>query len=332
LAASLREEEVALGLGLGRGDQLLEELALPLQALVERQINCRFNCFDAVLGRAEAAGLARHRLAELREDLGLAAHRADLVVEIADLPERPLLGHDLLREGHPGRGEIAVHDLVDQADLQRLVRPDRIAAHDHGQRLGHPDHARQPLGAARARQDAELHLGQAEARGLHAHAVVAGQRHLEPAAQRGAVDRGHHRLGRALDQIEHLVQPGLLRRFAEFGDVGARNKGAPRARDHDRRDARIGRGLLEAIPQTLAHVLAERVDGRIVDGEHGHAAAAIEINGLTDGCHGLLLRRWAVKCRHDTRSNLVSTRLSCLLGAGLVRRCERVGAGPPKVQ
>ena len=47
--------------------------------------------------------------------------------------------------------------------------------------------------------------------------------------------------------------------------------------------------LLDAVVQPLAHVLAERVDGRVVDGEHGHAAAAVEIDGLGDGCHGCFL-------------------------------------------
>jgi hypothetical protein len=190
---------------------------------------------------------------------------------------------------HSRRGEVAVHDLVDQADLERLVGPDRIAAHDHRERLRHADHAGQALRPARAGQDAELDLGQAEARGLRAHPIVAGERHLEAAAERGAVDRRHHRLGRALDQVEHLVQARLLRRLAELGDVGAGNERAPRARNHDRGDIAVRGGLLEAVAQALAHVLAERVDRRIVHGEHRDAAAAIEVDGLADGGHGLLL-------------------------------------------
>ena len=71
---------------------------------------------------AEAARLPGHRLAELREDLGLAAYRRHLLVEIADLLERALLGHDFLREGHAGRGEVSVDDLVDQAGSHLSVR------------------------------------------------------------------------------------------------------------------------------------------------------------------------------------------------------------------
>jgi hypothetical protein len=84
--------------------------------------------------------------------------------------------------------------------------PMGIAAHDHLKGLLRADHARQPLRAARTGQEAQLHLGQAEARALHAHAVVAGQRHLEAAAESRAVDGGDDGLGAVLDQVEHCVQ------------------------------------------------------------------------------------------------------------------------------
>jgi hypothetical protein len=95
---------------------------------------------------------------ELRKHLGLAAHRADLVVHVADLAERPLLPDDLLGERHAGRREIAVDDLVDQAVLQGIVGGDRIAADDHRERLLDADDARQALGPAGARQQPELDL------------------------------------------------------------------------------------------------------------------------------------------------------------------------------
>ena len=122
---ALGEEDVALGLGLGRGDQLLEQLALALDALVERQGHRGLDGLDDVLRRLEAARLARDRLAEVGEHLRLAAHGGQLVVEIADLAQRALLDQHLLGERHARRGEVALDDLVDQAGLQRLVGPDR---------------------------------------------------------------------------------------------------------------------------------------------------------------------------------------------------------------
>ena len=76
--------------------------------------------------------------------------------------------------------------------------------------VGDADEARQPLRAAGAGDEAELHLGQAELRlrVVGGDAVVAGERPLEAAAQAGAVDGGHHRLREALQPVE----AGLARR------------------------------------------------------------------------------------------------------------------------
>ena len=80
------------------------------------------------------------------------------------------------------------------------------AGHDHLERLLDADDARQALGAAGAGQEAELDLRQAELRGRHGDAVVAGQRHFEAAAERRAVDRGDDRLGAALDRGLNVEQ------------------------------------------------------------------------------------------------------------------------------
>ena len=114
---------------------------------------------------------------------------------------------------------------------------------------------------------------------------MARERDLEPAAERGAVHGGDHGFQGALDQVEHLVEAGLPRRLAELGDVGAGDEGAPGAGDDDGADRRVSDRLGDAVTQPLAHVLAQCVDGRVVDGEHGDAAAAIEIDGRGDGCH-----------------------------------------------
>src|SRR5437773_6404226 len=144
--------------------ELLEELALTLQALVERQAHRGLDGLDAVLRRAEAADLPRDGLAELAEDLRLALRVRDLVGEIANLLERSLLVQHLLCEGNARRGEVAVHDLVDEADLERFVGADRIAAHDHGQSFLRSNDARETLRATRPRKKAKFHFRQAEAR------------------------------------------------------------------------------------------------------------------------------------------------------------------------
>ena len=287
---ALGEEEVALGLRLRRVEELDEELALARDALGERQIHRGLDRLDAVLRRAEAPRLARHALAELGEELRLAPRRRDLVVEVADLLERPLLGERLLGERDAGRREVTVHDLVDQPDLERLVGADRIAAHDHLERLLRT-RRRAAVAACRRRPAGcpSFTSGRPKRARLRADAVVAGERDLEAAAERGAVDRGHDRLRRALDHVEHRVQAGLHRRLAELGDVGAGDERAPGADDDDRLDGALRDRLRDPVVQALAYVLAQRVDRRVVDGEHGHAAAGAQVYGLGDLRHVRLL-------------------------------------------
>ena len=72
-------------------------------------------------------------------------------------------------------------------------------------------HPRQPLRAAGARQEAELHLGQRDLRARRGDAVVAAERQLEPAAHRHRVDRGDDRLGRRLDRADHRARASARR-------------------------------------------------------------------------------------------------------------------------
>ena len=74
------------------------------------------------------------------------------------------------------------------------------------------DHARQPLRAAGAGQDAELHLRQARSRrrGVR-HPKVAAHRELQPAAHAGAADRGDDRLAARLDRADHRAQASAPR-------------------------------------------------------------------------------------------------------------------------
>jgi hypothetical protein len=171
--------------------------------------------------------------------------------------------------------------------LERLVGANRIPAHHHRQRLLDPDHPRKPLGAPGARQQSELHLRESEARVLDGDAIVTRQRDLETAAERRSVDGRDDGLRAVLDELQHHVQARRRRRLAELRDVGAGDERAARAGDDDRAHRLIGDGLLESLVEAVPDVLAQRVDGGVVDGEHGHATAAVEIDGLGNGCHGV---------------------------------------------
>ena len=144
----------------------------------------------------QAAGASRPRSRRVRSAAASAkpSARRQLIVAVADQPQRPALGDDPAGKGDCRLGQVARGDLVDDAVGQRLRRPDRLAGDDHPQRLFRADQARQALGPAGAGQQAELDLGQAHPRRRRGDPEMAGERQLEAAAQRRAVQRRDHRL------------------------------------------------------------------------------------------------------------------------------------------
>ena len=115
-------------------------------------------------------------------------------------------------------------------------------------------------------------------------AVVAAQRQLEPAAQRGAVDGRDDRLGGRLDAVDELRQVGLLHLGAELGDVGAGREEAARTGEHDGLHARIGVGLVEGLLQPDPQGMAQRVDRRVVHADDSDVALLLRLDYGHDGC------------------------------------------------
>ncbi|MHC2517033.1 hypothetical protein ACVMHW_002915 [Bradyrhizobium diazoefficiens] len=146
-----------------------------------------------------------------------------------------------------------------------------------------PDRARQALGAAGARQQAELHLGQAELGLLHRNAEMTGQRDLEAAAERGAVNCGNDRLRRVLDLGQHVVEGGRLRRLAEFGDIGTGDEGAAGAGQHDALDRGIGDRGLDALQNATADCGTQRIDRRAVDRDDPDFVMTLKLDHFAHG-------------------------------------------------
>src|SRR5262249_49882174 len=112
------------------------------------------------------------------------------------------------------------------------------------------------------------------------------------ATQRGAVDGGDHWLRGPFDEVEELVQPGLLRRLDELGGVSASDERLACARNDDGVDSSVPGRRHDRLLQALAYPMAEHMVGRVVDGNDGNVAATLEINELGHGCHGRLLHGW----------------------------------------
>ena len=154
------------------------------------------------------------RPAEVGEQFGVALRRGDLVVAVAHPLQRQAArrrrARRTRRRRRGGRRRRRRGDLVDQPVVERLGAADVATRRHHLERHRHADEAGEPLRAAGAREQAEVDLGQTELRRRQRHPVVRAQRHLEAAAERGAVDRGDHRDRGILHRGLHLLQAGAL--------------------------------------------------------------------------------------------------------------------------
>ena len=263
----------------------MKAFAFLLQALVERQIDGGADRVGGGERRFQSARLLGEGRDRVGEDRAVRLRRRKLGVVVAQFAQRPLLGQHLARKGFAARGR-AFDDFVDQPLLERFRGADRIAADDHLDREFRTDRARQPLRAARARQQAEFYFGQAEPCILDGNAEMAAERDFEAAAQRGAVNRGNGRLRAIFKFGNHLGQARRLRRLAEFGDVGARDEGAAGAGEHNGLHFRIGGGALDAFENAAANCRAERIHRRTVDRDNGDHVMTFELDHFT---HGTLL-------------------------------------------
>ena len=199
---ALGEKGITQRLRLVRSDLHIKQLAFERAAFVERQGRGRLDRLDAGIGRALVAGAPRDCFAggleQLRRALG------EFFAPVADAGQGADIA-DPAGEGNRRGAQICFGDeLVNDAERVCLLGRDVAARRDHLERRLRTDQARQALGPAGTRQDADLHLGEAQFGARHRDPVMAGKRDFQAAAQGIAVDRGDHRL-RAL--VEHIVGP-----------------------------------------------------------------------------------------------------------------------------
>ena len=245
----LGEKHVALRGGLGAGDELFEQRALPGEPVFEGEADGRLDGGDTGGRRREATEPLGVAVAERGEEVVAAAIGGDLLIAVPH-PARGALPP--LRKGDGG-GHRIVGDHVDEPALMRRRRIDRRAERDHLERRLRSDQPGQALRAAGAGHQPELDLRLAQRRRRCGDPRVAGQRQLEAAAQRHPVDRRDDRLAAGVQCGEQVVEGRRLRWPAEFLDVGAAAEAAPGAGDDDRRNCRFGvrlsDGGLELTPQ-----------------------------------------------------------------------------------
>ena len=180
-------------------------------------------------------------------------------------------------------------DPVDEAELERLLGAVLLTLHQHvHQAVHHPEHPHDTHDSTGTGQQPERHLGQADAdrRVLRHDAVVAGQRELEPATERGAVDDGDRRHRQRLEGAQetlHLVGAIGHRRGVvgpepvEVGQVRAGEEGRLRARQDDAADVLVGVQALHDRAVVLAELRRHRVRrrARVVEHERDDPVVAL---------------------------------------------------------
>ena len=120
---------------------------------------------------------------------------------------------------------------VDEAKRERFFRAGVATAQDQVEGSLRANQARRTLRAACSRQQTQLHFRQTELRAIHGETVVRRERHFQAAAERGAVNGGHHRLRTCLDTVAYIRQRRWHRRLAELANVRTRDEVAPGADD-----------------------------------------------------------------------------------------------------
>src|ERR1041385_5296625 len=262
--------------------ELAEQLRLALQSLGHAVL-------ETVLDRVErgerrrivATGALEHLLA------GAAEHeRAPQRIAVEQEAEQTALTLTLgaPTAGHAaGRGERDVrengrrHELVDHAEPERRRGGAPLSSLPTTQwgraraRAARADQPGQTLATARAGQNSELNLRQADRRPrmIGRHAVVAGEGKLEPSAQARAVNSHRDWLGEARDPLQHFLPIGRqsLRRgggaeLHELLDVCTRDEIVLLAREErDGAHAAVVSQRREARQELVFHRTRNDVDG-----------------------------------------------------------------------
>jgi hypothetical protein len=185
-------------------------------------------------------------------------------IELTRSSNRHRRRHELSRIAKRGLAKVAGNHLVDQPEVHRPLCRNRIAAGNEFQRSLNPDESRQALSAARTGQETQLDLGKPDPRTVERHAIVAGERNLQAAAERRAVQCRNNELFRSLDLIT------LLWRLPEFGNVGAGNESAALANDENRLAVIVlsrANGALDPLP----HRVREGINRRIIDCDYANS-------------------------------------------------------------
>ena len=203
--------------------------------------------------------------------------------------------HDVARDTPSERQQLVVrHDVIHEAEAERLVRGHEVAGERHLDRASETDRLREQHGDAASRHDADARVGVGEPRAVRRDEEGALQRELEPTGHRDAVDRADDGLR---DFGEEPVEPigvalgtfarrAILRRAGELaGDLLQVDPGRER-RIGAGQDHRVDVGIVAAASTASHNAKVRRAAERVprVGAIEGQRRDAIFDLDQEDGC------------------------------------------------
>jgi len=215
------EEDMAQRPALVAGPQVHMQGAFLLRPDVERLRRRPFQCAQVLHRRLLALGLFLQR----------GAHRLEeAVCHLRHRAQAGLLGPGGQVGGQRrGLGQMVRAHAVEPAQVEKFPRRNHPPPAGQIDACLDADQPWQPLRAAGARDQPDIHLGQAKARAGGGHPPGTGHRHLEAAAQHRSVQCGDEGHPRVLDHGHDVGQVRLCRRLVELRDVAAGDEGLARA-------------------------------------------------------------------------------------------------------
>ena len=166
---------------------------------------------------------------------------------------------------------------VHKPHLLGLLRGQALAGEDQAHPVHRAHQRREAIGPAEAGHEAQLHFGKAELRIIARDPVIAGERHLQPAAQAMAVHHGDGRTVQILEAFEQIL--AVFDHGADFArahgvehlHVGAGHEAAVLLRVEDQPVRRVGFQLLQKGLEAAQDLVVQHVCGAV---RHVHAGPA----------------------------------------------------------
>ena len=209
-----------------------------------------------------------------------------------------------LGEGDGILENIAIRNLVAEADFNGLCGRDGFSIERHAKCFRDAAQARRTLGPAGTGEYAELDLRKTDPPLAVDQPIITAKGRFEPAAKRSAVHGRYHGDRTRLQRLDHVGKGRGFRWFAEFGDIGAGKKCPTVAMQHNCRGVA---DFYECLFDAVANGMPKSVNRRVVDPHDEDIAASFGGHDVIHVTAALCLNRSWFQLSVAMMSDRIST-------------------------